>query len=175
MFLSSYCLTSSSQSSGNHSIGLQLNPYLDEQLFTGTFIKPVYALRYKFGIGEHISLGPELSGFYAKSQVTDYSSSSFNVGGFFRYTFLPASRIKPFLEISPYYTFYSYKNGPTDSYNGELDPNGSSSYLSGYIAPGISLFSKSKKISLDLFYKFSNKNFVNDKQSVLSYRLNFNF
>jgi hypothetical protein len=175
VFLSCFCLISSSQSISSHSIGLQLNPYVDEFLFTSTFIKPVYAFRYSLGINDHITFGPELSGFFVKAHVNDYTISNLNIGGFFRYSFLPASRINPFIEISPYYTFHSWKNGPTDSFNGVLEPSGSRSYLSGYIAPGISLFSKSKKISLDLFYKFSNKTFANDKHSVLSYRLNYKF
>src|SRR3989339_1871531 len=161
VFLSCYSLISSSQSVSSHSIGLQLNPYVDEFLFTSTFIKPVYAFRYSLGIKDHISFGPELSGYYVKAHVNDYTISNLNVGGFFRYSFLPVSRVNPFIEVSPYYTFQSWKNGPTESFTGILEPSGSSSYLSGYIAPGISLYSKSKKISLDLFYKFSNNTFVN--------------
>lgn len=174
IFFSCYGLVSSAQSIGSNSIGLQLNPYIDEFFFTGTFIKPVYAFRYTFGIKEHITFGPEISGFYVKAHVNDYTLSNFNVGGFFRYSFLPASRVNLFIEVSPYYTFHSWKNGPEDAFTG-VEPNGSMSFLSGYIAPGISLFNKSKKISLDLFYKFSNKTFANDKKSVLSYRLNFKF
>lgn len=168
------CLISSSQSIGTHSIGLQLNTYVDESLFTNTFIKPVYAFRYTLGIRKNITFGPELSGFYVKAHVGDYTFGSFNIGGFFRYSFLPASRVKPFIEVSPYYIYHYWKNGPEDSFNG-AEPNGSKSFISGFIAPGISLFSKSGKLSLDLFYKFSDKTFVNGKQSVLSYRLNLNF
>jgi hypothetical protein len=175
IFFSGYCLISSSQSVSKHSIGLQLNPFFDEHLFNHEFYSPVYAFRYTLGIREHITLGPELSGFYTKAYVNDFTLSNFNVGGFFRYSFLPTSRVNPFIEVSPYYTFHSWKNGPTESFSGALEPSGSRSYLSGYIAPGISLYSKSKKVSLDLFYKFSNKDFVNGKQSVLSYRLNFKF
>jgi hypothetical protein len=174
ILLSGYCIISSSQSIGNHSIGLQLNPYVDDHLINHYFLKPVYAFRYTLGIKEHITFGPELSGFYAKAYSNDFTLGNVNVGGFFRYSFLPESRFKPFIEVSPYYTYHYWKNGPEDTF-AEFAPNGSESFLSGYIAPGITLFSKSRKISLDLFYKFSNKTFVNDKQSVLSYRLNFNF
>ena len=38
IFLSCYGLISSAQSISNNSFGLQLNPYFDEFLFTGTFI-----------------------------------------------------------------------------------------------------------------------------------------
>jgi hypothetical protein len=169
----SFCLISSSQSGVQHSIGLQLNPYIDESLFDGSAIKPVFALRYTFSIKDHITLGPEFSGSFMRVPTVGpaYRSSNINLGGFVRYSFLPESRVKPFFELSSYYTFYSYKNLGT----GGTETSGSDSYLSGYLAPGISLFSKSRKFSVDLFYKFSNKDFVNGKQSVLSYRLNFRF
>jgi hypothetical protein len=174
ILISSYCVTSSSQSVGKNSIGLQLNPFLDEHLFNHEFYSPVYAFRYTWGIKEHITLGPELSGFYSKNYVDDFTRGNINVGGYFRYSFLPKSRFKPFLELSPYYTYHYWKNGPEISYD-DTEPNGSESYFSGYVAPGITLLSKSRKISLDLMYKFSDKTFVNDKKSVFSYRLNFWF
>lgn len=168
-----FYLISSAQTGMNQSIGLQLNPYLDESLFNGNAIKPVYALRYTFSIKDHITLGPELSGSFIRvpSVGPAFKSSNIKLGGFLRYSFLPESRIKPFFELSTYYTFHHYKNHVT----GGIETSGSDSYLSGYLAPGISLFSKSRKFSIDLFYKFSNKDFVNGKQSVLSYRFNFRF
>jgi hypothetical protein len=171
-----FCQMSSAQSIKSHFIGLQLNPYLDADLFNGMSVKYVYAGRYNFTIKDHITLGPELSGFHAKVLILDpkYTYSNFNVGGFFRYSFFPAYRIRPFFELSPYYTFFSYKNGPENTYEG-LPPDGKDSYLSGYLAPGISLYNKSRKISLDLFCKISGKSFVNNEKIVLSYRLNFRF
>jgi hypothetical protein len=174
--LVSFCFITSAQNGMKNSIGLQLNPYVDEDLFNGNSTKFVYALRYNIKINDHITLGPEFSGYHSKLLYLepDYSYSNFNAGGFFRYSFLPASRINPFLELSPYYTFLRYKNLPDNAYNG-VGPNGKDGYLSGYLAPGVSLFSKSRKISLDLFYKFSNKMLVNSEKSVFSYRLNFRF
>jgi hypothetical protein len=104
----------------------------------------------------------------------NFTISHLNIGGFVRYSFLPGSRIMPFGEISPYYTFSSYKNGPENVYPG-MEPEGKSNYFSGYIAPGISLLNKSRNIKLDLMYKFSDKVFVNGNKSVFSYRLNINF
>lgn len=171
-----FCLMSSAQSGASPSIGLQLNPYLDADLFNGISIKYVYAGRYNFSIKDHITLGPELSGFHEKLQFIDpnYTYANFNVGGFFRYSFLPESRIRPFIELSSYYTFSSYKNLPENAYAG-VPLNGKDSYLSGYLAPGISLFNKSRKLSLDLFCKFSNKTLVNNDKIIFSYRLNFRF
>jgi hypothetical protein len=163
-----FCLMSSAQSDKSHSIKLQLNPYLDKDLFNGNSIKYVYALRYTFSIKDHITLGPELSGYNVKLLYLDpnYTFSNFNIGGFFRYSFFPSSRVRPFFEFSPYYTFFSYKNLPENTYEG-VPPNGKDSYLSGYLAPGISVFNKSKKFSLDLFCKFSGKAFVNGNKLVL--------
>jgi len=157
-----------------NSIGLQVNPFFDGHLFNHEFYSPVYALRYTLGIKEHITLGPELSGFYTKTYVDDFTTGNINFGGFFRYSFLPQSRIKPFVEVSSYYTYHYWRNFPGITLD-DTDPNGSKSFLSGYVAPGITLFSKSRKISLDLMYKFSNKPFVNGEKSVFSYRLNFWF
>lgn len=174
ILVSGYCVISSSQSVDKHSVGLQLNPYFDEHLFNHEYFKPVYAFRYTWRLNEHITFGPELSGFYTKNYVDDFSIGNFNAGGYFRYSFLPQSRFKPFMEVSPYYTYHYWKNGPEISF-GELKPDGSKSFLSGYVTPGITIFNKSGNISLDLMYKFSDRTFVNEKKSVLSYRLNFWF
>ena len=174
ILLSGYCVISSSQSVDKNSIGLQVNPFFDGHLLNHEFYSPVYALRYTLGIKEHITLGPELSGFYTKTYVDDFTTGNINFGGFFRYSFLPQSRIKPFVEVSSYYTYHYWRNFPEITLD-DTDPNGSKSFLSGYVAPGITLFSKSRKISLDLMYKFSNRTFVNGERSVFSYRLNFWF
>jgi hypothetical protein len=174
ILLSGYGAISSAQNVGKHSFGLQLNPYIDKHLFDHEFYSPVYAFRYTFSIKEHLTLGPELSGFYTKAYTNDFTFGNINVGGYFRYSFLSQSRFKPFLEVSSYYTYHYWKNGPEITY-GDLEPTGSKSFLSGYVSPGITLLSKSRKISLDLMYKFSNRTFVNGEKSVFSYRLNFWF
>jgi hypothetical protein len=159
-----------------HSIGIQLNPYLDSHFFNGTFIKPVFAGRYTFRLNEHLSLGPEVSGYFVhwNSDQGDMNISNLNLGGFIRYSIMPTSRINPFLELSPYYTFYHFKSTTIQTQEGiglEYDKT----YFNGYLSPGITLNSRNHKFSLDLMYKFSNKNFVNGKKSVFTYRLNFNF
>ncbi len=174
VLLAGVCLVASSQSTFTRSLGLQLNPFLDNNQISGVAFKPVYALRYTLGINNRLTFGPEVSGFHVQTKSTDYAFGSFNAGAFARYSFLPESRIRPFVELSAYYTYHYWKNAPEAQYV-TIPINGSKSYLSGYAAPGISLFSKSKKVSLDVFYKFSNLDLVNDKKAVLSYRLNFRF
>jgi hypothetical protein len=39
----------------------------------------------------------------------------------------------------------------------------------------MTLYSNSKRISFDLYYKFSNLTFTDGNKSVLSYKVNFNF
>jgi hypothetical protein len=160
----------------SHSIGIQLNPYLDSFFFDGTFTKPVFAGRYTFNLDKHFSVGPEVSGYFIKwnSHQGDMNISDFNVGGFARYSLLPDSRIRPFLEFSPYYTFYHFKSTTIQTREG-IGMEYDKSYFSGYLSPGITLYSKNHKFSLDLMYKFSNKNFVNGNKSAFTYRLNFNF
>ncbi len=163
------------QKQANNSIGIQLNPYIDEHFFTGTFCRPVYALRYTFSIGDKLTLGPELSGYMVKHKTTEYRYTTFNTGGYARYSFLPQSRIRPFAEVSAAYTFYKLKV-PENYYtpSGTYPPE-SGNEFSWYAAPGVSLWSKSRKMSLDLMYKFSDDYFINGKTSVFSYRFNFWF
>ena len=163
-----------------HSIGVQVNPFLERYFFDGINTKWVFAIRYGFNINDHLSFGPEFSGFYLhQNQHSDRGMhfSDYNFGGFVRYTLLPTSRIKPYLELSPYYSKYHFKIDATQ-YHEVVDQE--ATYLSGYLSPGISLYTKNRKFSLDLMYKFSITDkpvapFVNSNKSVFSYRLNFNF
>lgn len=164
------------QTEKKQSVGIQLNPYIDSDLTDGTFIKPVFALRYGYNLTKNFSLGPEISGHYVTTlrDQTDLHISAINAGAFFRYSLLPDSRIKPFFEISPYYTFHHFKSSDIVTMEG-IGKDERKEYFSGYLSPGISLYSKSQRLSLDLMYKFSNKDFINGNKSVFSYRLNINF
>jgi hypothetical protein len=160
----------------SHSIGFQVNPYLDFQFFDGIAIKPVYAVRYTFNLTEHLKFGPEISGYYVKtlSDQYDLHISTVNFGGYIRYSFMPKARINPFIELSPYYSFHHFKSADIVTPTG-IGKEVRNSFLTGYASPGISLASKSQKLSLDLFYKFSNKGFINGNKAVFSYRFNVNF
>lgn len=164
------------QTEKKQSVGIQLNPYIDSDLTDGNFIKPVFALRYGYNLTKNFSLGPEISGHYVTTlrDQTDLHISAINAGAFFRYSILPDSRIKPFFEISPYYTFHHFKSSDIVTMEG-VGKDDRKEFFSGYLSPGISLYSKSRRLSFDLMYKFSNKNFVNEHKSAFSYRLNINF
>jgi len=169
-------LTSNAQNTKSHSFGFQINPYLNQDLFSGGSIQIVAAFRYNFGFRKIISFGPELSGYYSRILVDNshLNITTINIGGFARYSLLTKTRINLFLEVSPYVTLRTYDDPMSFSGNGTL-PSGHDFYLSGYLAPGISLYNKTRNVSLDLFYKFSNKDFVNAKGSIFSYRINFKF
>ena len=159
-----------------NSIGLQLNPYFDTQLFQGNSLKTVFAVRYTHNLNEHLSFGPEFSGNYIKAlnDPSDFNGLAINLGFFVRYTLLPDSRIRPFLEFSPYYSFGHVKSSVIQSDEG-VGIDSWNNRFTGYIGPGITLVSKSERITLDLFYKFTNTGFVNGNKSAFSYRLNFSF
>lgn len=160
----------------NHSIGIQINPYLDSDLFSGILMKPVFAGRFGFNLDNHLSVGPEVSGYLIRFHPNrgDMDITDIKLGGFARYTFMPASRIRPFLEFSPYYTFHHFKSETIFTPEG-IGKEYHANLLSGYISPGITLYSKNEKFSLDLMYKFSNKYFLNGHKSVFTYRFSFNF
>lgn len=151
-------------------IGIQLNPFLDEEFFQGLVMNTVYAIRYGYKIAEPITIGAEFSGyfpyFFNLSNPVNYYN--YNFGIFSRYSLWNKKRIQGFLELSPY---YSYRFQEESQYTSEIKE----SKFGIYLAPGISFFSKNKKFSVDLYYKFSNLAFVNSKQSVFSYKVNYNF
>ncbi len=166
----------SQSTSLNNSIGVQLNPYFDTQFFQGNILKAVYALRYSHNFNEHLSFGPEFSGYTIKAihHPDDYNGLAMNFGFFVRYSVLPDSRIRPFLEFSPYYALGHAKSSVIQTREG-IGIDSWNNRLTGYLAPGITLVSKSNRITLDLFYKFTNTGFVNGNKSAFTYRLNFNF
>lgn len=150
-------------------IGVQFNPYVDEQFFDFRNMNTVSALRYGYRITKNITIGME---FYSNFPINISSGQHFDyfhykIGLLSRYSILSDKRFQIFVEASPYYSHASGK--------GINSPDFQFSKFGVYAAPGISLYSKGRKISLDLYYKFSNLTFINGNKSVLSYKLNFNF
>lgn len=159
-----------------NSIGFQANILLDENLYNGAFIQPVWALRYGYHYSKNLSFGPEISGtrtFWRSSNVRDTKQTTLTIGGFSRYTFLSKKRVSPFVELSLYDQYSRFVPGVDPVFNNMEERT--SHKFTGYVAPGISIKSKSRKFSFDLMYKFSPDRFINYKEAVLSYRLNFYF
>ena len=166
----------SQQTPSANSIGLQANIFLDENLYTGSTIQPLWALRYSYKLNRNITTGPEISGtrtFFRSMNIRDTKSTTMTLGGFGRYSILPEKRVSPFAELNLYYFRSHFVPGsdPVASMLNERIIN----KFSGFVAPGISLKSRSSKVSLDLMYKFSPDYFINSRHSVFSYRFNFHF
>ena len=151
-----------------HQIGIQYNPYIDEYLLDESIWYNVFAFRYGYLVYPGLSVGPKFSGYFG--EVYNDKLHTFNYGCFCRYSFLSKKKIQPFIEISPYYSFF-YQKISALNLNKEINDN----YFCGYIAPGISGYFPQNIISFDLFYKFSNRAFLNNKKHTITYRFNIHF
>jgi hypothetical protein len=152
-------------------VGIQLNPYLNEN---GYFTDFVFGLRYGRNISKPIILGADLyESIPAFGSITGVYSqyNNFKIGVFSRYTFFPEKRIQGFIEVSPFYS-HRYFKGLENLYGGV--PKNT---LGSYIAPGVSIFTKNKKFSLDIYYEIyvhpTSYFYYHDNE--FSYKLNFHF
>ncbi|MDZ7738677.1 MAG: hypothetical protein U5K32_06355 [Bacteroidales bacterium] len=156
-------------------IGIQFNPYINDQFFDFLYINTISSLRYGHRITKNITTGLEFACSFpvnigSGQNFQDFNYFSYRIGPVARYSILAERRVQLFSEVSPYFAHY-YKESTSST-----DP---SPIISGkfgyYAAPGLSIYSKNKRISFDLFYKFSNIRFINGKKYVFSYKVNFNF
>ena len=156
-------------SSLKNQIGIQLNPFVDEHLLDLYFMNVVCAIRYGFKLSNSITTGSEIYSTFPVCLENNCPVHylNFRIGLFTRYSFLAQRRFQIFAEVAPYYS-HSHTEVATI-------PEYKSSRFGIYGAPGISIYSRNKKFSLDLYYKFSNLTFINGKKSVFSYKVNFNF
>lgn len=151
-------------------LGLQLNPYLDENLFRGFMPELVFGIRYAYHVAPHFSAGPEVNGFFPVNLKSGNDLFFFRLGAgaFARYSFFPESRVRVFAEVLPY---YSYRYWEENQWLPELRE----SRFGLCLSPGASLYSRSGRFSIDLYIKFSNIDFVNSKNYVFSYKVNYHF
>lgn len=151
-------------------LGLQLNPYLDENLFRGFMPELVFGIRYAYHVAPHFSAGPEVNGFFPVNLKSGNDLFFFRLGAgaFARYSFFTDSRVRVFAEVLPY---YSYRYWEENQWLPELRE----SRFGLCLSPGASLYSRSGRFSIDLYIKFSNIDFVNSKNYVFSYKVNYHF
>lgn len=148
-------------------VGIQFNPVLDaSELFSSI----AYGLRYGYKPSSNLTLGVEIAGSNPAFNPMPVRFSDFKIGAFARYTFFPDKRINGFLEASPFFA-HTYVRG-TSFYPGDRIYN----KFGLYAAPGVSLFTKSRKLSLDVYYKF----YVHPvdmyyHENNFAYKLNFHF
>lgn len=156
-------------------IGIQFNPYINEQFFDFTIINTVSALRYGYRVTKNFTTGMEFS---CSFPININSGPTFRYFNYFayeidfytRYSILSEKRFQIFAEASPYFSHYWRElTSLSDQTPYRSDKFGY------YVAPGATLYSKNKRISFDLYYKFSNLRFTNGNKSVISYKFNYNF
>jgi hypothetical protein len=149
-------------------IGLQLNPFL----YDGTIYEIIYGFRYGYRISKPVTLGAEISGAFPAPNNSMFPFTDFKAGAFARYTFRPEKRIQIFLETSPFYAYTYVRRSQQQGYDSDLEW----SNFGIYIAPGLSLLTKNRKFSLDLYYKlYIHRGYYAEGGQLFSYKVNFHF
>ncbi len=153
-----------------HTIGIQYNPYLNHNLNSYDTRENVYAIRYGLGYNG-ITIGLELFNYTFKYP---YKGNTIGLGIYSRYTFLRTKSVKPFAEISGFYS--SSKGIIVDEY---LIQDGNdqitNTKIGYYIAPGFSIRLYKSKVSLDLMLKMSTADLINGTHFIPSYKINYHF
>lgn len=151
-------------------IGIQLNPYINEHLLSpGGFrnMATVSAIRYGRRVTKNFTTGFDFSCFFnintARGNYANYFR--YTIGIYTRYLYPAYSRFQLFAEVSPYYLHFWSEITAT----GIPAPYRDSRY-GYYVAPGVTLYTKNKKVSFDLYYKF-----IDNGNSEISYKVNLNF
>lgn len=154
-------------------IGIQYNPLYDAHWF---YVGKLISLRYGYKILRPLTIGLEVNGTFLNDNFAyfpggpgaAYQHYWLSPGIFLRYSVRPDKRIQGFLDVSSYTNYFFNKPMEHKEYNNNGD-------IQFYIAPGLSIFSKNKKFSLDLYYKYSTELFLNDRYGLFSYKLNYHF
>jgi hypothetical protein len=149
-------------------IGLQLNPFLYDR----TIYEIIYGFRYGYRISKPVTLGAEIFGSFPAPNNSMYPYFDFKAGAFARYTFRPEKRTQIFLETSPFYAYTYVRRSQQQGYEGDLE----FSKFGIYVAPGLSLLTKNRKSSLDLYYKlYIHREYYAVPGQHFSYTVNFHF
>jgi len=157
-----------------HQIGIQFNPLINERVLgTGglRIIDAVSSLRYGYRITKNVTSGMEFScNFPININSSDrnfqyYKYFSYRIGLLTRYSILSDKRFQVFTEVSPYFAHVHkevWNSGDPTPYRNDK--------FGCYAAPGVTLYSKSRRVSFDLYSEFD---FTGHTR--LSYKVNYNF
>ncbi len=153
-------------------VGVQFNPLINDWLLNSgsRMIQTVAAIRYGYRITKNFTAGTEFDCHFpifinCGDQYHIFNYFSYGINLFTRYSVLTEKRFQIFAEVSPYFSHY-YKEVWISG-----DPNPYRSDKFGcYAAPGVTLYSKSRRISFDLYSEFD---FTGHTR--LSYKVNYNF
>jgi hypothetical protein len=142
------------------STNLQHNPLFDNAWGNVANIFTIY----KNSNVRPFTIGTEISGyFYSKDYplIELYGASLAIYPG---YSYSSGKRIHGFGELPHLNHIY---------FNNTMEYNSSDGYI--FFTPGISIFSKSRKFSLDLYQKFSTQIFINGNQQIVPYKVSIHF
>ncbi len=158
-----------------HQVGIQFNPIINERLLSnGGFglIETVSSLRYGYRITKNLTTGmefvcrfPILTNSSLREQSQLYNYLIYRIGLTTRYSILSEKRFQVFAEVSPYFA-HAYK----EVWNSGDPAPYTNDEFGCYAAPGVTLYSKSKRVSFDLYSEF-----YFTGQIMISYKVNFNF
>ncbi len=168
---------SDSENEYKYRVGVQFNPYpYVVQDFSWESLKSyAYAARFGYSLNKNFLIGPEFSGDVIRLyeyKFVQMEIVTYKAGLYGRYTFQKLNAFKPFAEISLYYKNY------TSWIQDNLESPKNYTYnhnLTGYLAIGTSWRLFTDRLSLDVMYKLSNTGFVNSRNHVMTYRINFHF
>jgi len=156
-------------------VGIQFNPIINKRLLSnGGFglIETVSSLRYGYRITKNFTTGVE---FFSKFPILTNPSYRdepqifnyfvYSIGLTTRYSIMTDRRFQAFAEVSPYFS-HAYKE--------ERDSDDPTPYRADkfgcYAAPGVTLYSKSRRVNFDLYLGF-----YFSGHTMLSYKINYNF
>ena len=111
-----------------------------------------------------VTIGPEISGFFYYGDYPGVESYGVSLAFYTGHSFSFDKWKQVFAEQSPMYHTYNEK---------PMGYKYSDTFI--FFAPGISIFSKSRKVSFGLYQKLNTQTFVNGKQLIAPYKVNFHF
>ena len=120
--------------------------------------------RYSYDYVKPAKIGTEISGSFYNFDYPILRSYGISLAFYPGNSNTSGKRIRGIGELSKQYQLYFDKPSEYNRRDNNL-----------YYAPGISIFSKNKKYSLDLFQSFSSDIFNNGSKNTSAYKLNFRF
>jgi hypothetical protein len=111
-----------------------------------------------------VTIGPEISGFFYYGDYPVVESYGISLAFYTGHSFSFDKWKQSFAEQSPMSHTYNDK---------AMGYRYSDTFI--FFAPGISIFSKSRKVSIGLYQKLNTQTFVNGKQLIVPYKVNFHF
>ena len=124
----------------------------------------VFSDRAGYMVAKPMTIGAEISGPFYYPDYQWIGSYGVSLAIYTGNSYPSDKRIPGYSELSPLY--HSFNDKPKEY-------NGSENFM--YFAPGISLYSKSRKFSFDLYRQFASQPIITGKQKTVPFKANFHF